>query len=344
MFRSDICPEEEKLKDIVTPYALKNGAIKVDTKLVVPQNCAFVLGHNGKALDCFREGEYVLCAATLPECCKKLKIHKPDKNGNLKKKFKVDAYFMNFKEYIFVFNTGKCVEMGNRAMGIFTAGAEGKIKIAINDPRQFMTSLLAEFAYLRSGEAQKIVESWVEDCVIHCFRKNNFALSELISINPLIMEKCKTDVSLILAKQGLLVLEFEFTNFLLPKKYQKEYNENKQKQQQESIVIDEAQEESEQVLQAENTEQIVEKQNDDNYVPFGNIIFDTKQEIPEEKVEDGSDVTINQTQQLQKEDQQFVDLDIDKIVSADQNKKRCLSCGAENEDNEEYCTLCGKKI
>ena len=341
MFRSDICPDEDKLKDIVTPYSLKNGAIKIDTKVVVPQNCAFVLGHNGKALDSFREGEYFLCAATLPECCKKLKIHKPDKKGNLKKKFKVDAYFMNFKEYTFLFNTGRCVEMGNRAMGIFTAGAEGKVKLTIKDPRQFMTSLLAEFAYLRSGEAQKIVESWVEDCVIHCFRKNNFALSELISINPLVLEKCKTDVSLILSKQGLLVLEFEFTNFLLPKKHQKEYNENKKKQQQESILSDDTKKE---VAQTENTEQIAveEKQNDDSYVPFGNIIFDTKQEIPEEKVENVSDA--NKTHQPQNSDQQFVDLDIDKILSTDQNKRRCLSCGAENDDKDEYCTLCGKKL
>ena len=98
-FSSDIRPDENKLVNIITPYPIKGGAIKINSKVVVPKGYAFVLGHNGKALDAFREGEYFMSPAVLPECCKKLKIHKMDKKGEIKKKFKADIYFVN----LFVF-------------------------------------------------------------------------------------------------------------------------------------------------------------------------------------------------------------------------------------------------
>ena len=183
-FSSDICPDESKLSLLVTPYKTSGGVIKNETKLCVPSGYMFVLGHAGKALDCFREGEYFLTHATLPECCKKLKIHKLTKDGEIKKKFKVDAYFVNLSKFEFNFKTGRCIEMGNRARGIFTTGAEGKAQIVVNDAKLFMACLFQEFAYLRQGEAEKIVESWIGELVIKCFQKHNFALSELVSNNP----------------------------------------------------------------------------------------------------------------------------------------------------------------
>lgn len=377
-FSSDIRPEANKLANLVTPYPLKNGAIKMDSKVVVPQAFAFVLGHNGKALDAFREGEYIMAPAVLPECCKKLKIHKMDKQGNFKKKFKADLYFISLKPYNFVFKTGQCVEMGNRSMGIFTAGAEGKAKLSVKDPRIFLSHLLDEFAYLRNGEAEKIVQSWICDCVVSCFQKNNFALSELVSINPMVESKSKSDVALILAKRGLTLDEFEFTTYNLPKRHQKEYLANKNKQKNNDLVKEETKElnknddcepmenEINQTMQ-ECTPVNVEIQKQEEYVPFGNINFEEKQETCEvsevESVQENAceleqtenvdlnsqDENVesnveNQTQEENQGNNEFVDLDIDKIVAAEDEGKRCLNCGAINEYESANCNVCGKKF
>lgn len=376
-FSTDINPDPTKLVGFVTPHPIKGGAVKMNSKVVVPQGYAFVLGHNGRALDAFREGEYFMSPAVLPECCKKLKIHKMDKKGNIKKKFKADLYFVNLKPFEFEFKAAK-TEMGNRAMGIFSAGSEGTVRISVKEPRDFVASLLNEFAYLRNGEAEKIVKSWIEENVTDVFRKNNFALSELISNNPMIEAKSKSDVAMMLSKQGLVLENFEFTYFTLPKKHQKEYLENKKKtqeeqkneQENEEIVENVSSEETEQVQVEKHieVEKVTENEDfaDNTYMPFGNLtIFeqtksadkqdvfkDEKQNEVEEKKEMSNDCEEEfenscenvEEKHEEKPSEQFVDLDIDNIIKQEESGKRCLKCGATNELDAKKCTVCGNKF
>ena len=369
-FSSDITPDASKLSGFVVPYPVKRGTIKMNSKVVVPNGYAFVLGHNGRALDAFREGEYFMSPAVLPECCKKLKIHKMDKKGNIKKKFKADLYFVDLKSYEFEFKSAK-TEMGNRAMGIFSAGSEGKVVVSVKEPKDFIASLLGEFAYLRNGEAEKIVKNWISESVTEVFRKNNFALSELISINPMIEEKTKADIGMMLSKQGLILEDFEFTNFVLPKKYQKQYlaNKNVQEDVQESLPNNDSEEvDAEKVEENESScnneiQSPDEAQPTESYMPFGNItilekpetkieedknIVQTENNISEEQVEveqkEGFEPQQSEIQPEEKESAEFVDLNIDNIIKKEDNGKRCLKCVTINDFDEPKCTLCGNKF
>ena len=362
-FSSDINPDPSKLVGFVNPYPVKGGAIKMNSKGVVPQGYAFVLGNNGRALDAFREGEYFMSPAVLPECCKKLKIHKMDKKGNIKKKFKADLYFINLTCYEFEFKAAK-TEMGNRAMGIFSAGSEGNICVSVKEPRDFIAALLCEFAYLRNGEAEKIVRNWVEESVTEVFRKNNFALSELVNNNPMIEEKSKSDVAMMLAKQGLVLEKFEFTYFSLPKKHQKDYLANKKKVLDEENAGQIATQDVEQQSEVEPAEQVQEVKNtkkdmkcDNSYMPFGNLtIFEQEEpaEMQQEEaisndkdvvlVDEDDNVPLFAEEQQEKPNEQFVDLNIDNIIKQEENGKRCLKCGATNELDAKKCTVCGNKF
>ena len=91
MISKDIAPDVSKLTGLVCPYVTKGSRIKIDTNLKVPKGFAFVIGYKGRALDCFLEGDYVLAPATLPECCRKLKIHKQNSDGSFKKAFDANA-------------------------------------------------------------------------------------------------------------------------------------------------------------------------------------------------------------------------------------------------------------
>lgn len=371
-FSSDITPDVSKLNGFVVPYPVKRGTIKMNSRVVVPNGYAFVLGHNGRALDAFREGEYFMAPAVLPECCKKLKIHKMDKKGNIKKKFKADLYFVDLKSYEFEFKSAK-TEMGNRAMGIFSAGSEGKVVVSVKEPRDFVASLLGEFAYLRNGEAEKIIRNWISESVTEVFRKNNFALSELISINPMIEEKTKADIAMMLSKQGLILESFEFTNFVLPKKHQKQYlaNKNKCEDVQKSLpeddleVVDEQKVEQTDDLNDQEIENIDKAKSDqENYMPFGNItIFEnsetqieddkklkeqTDNKVLEQQIEveaqESFETQETKAQSEETESAEFVDLNIDNIIKNKDNGKRCLKCGTVNDFDEPKCTLCGNKF
>lgn len=358
IFSSNISLDVSKVNSIVYPYALKGGKIKVNCKLNVPENFSCVLGYNGKALDCFSSGEFFLAPATLPECCKKLKIHKTDKNNKTKKDFKADVYYISHQTQKMEWRTFEKAELGQKLSGIFSVGAVGKLEYVVSNAPKLIENLLTEFAYIKNGEAEKILKIWISESVVKTLNKYNFALSEFMSDNPVIVENVKTGVSQILFKFGITVKEFEIDEFLLPRKYQKEYNSNKKKKAKEQdnkdkkskIKVEELAEQTE-VQQMEEAKEPNLEAKDFAYTPFGDFVIE-EVESTCEKVEAKE---VEQQEQPQQEDEQedvledyeeveFVDLDIDKLIQSDKNKVRCINCGAENDKKETNCTSCGNKL
>ena len=373
MFSSDITFDPQKAKSVVSPCPLKGGKIKINSKVKVPEGYAFVLGSAGKCLDAFYYGEFFLSAATLPECCKKLKIHKTDKKNRIKKNFKADAYFVKTTSFDLKLKTNSKAELGSRANGIFKVGMECDVKLKVLDLKKYTQVLLDEYAYLRSGEAEKITIAYINDFVLDILYKFNFSLFELVACNPKVEEKIKEELGRRLAKTGLALEEMTEVRYILPKKYQKEYEENlnKQnpKQEQENVA---PQEETQEQTQEENaTEQTLDapqtqeeqtdeqapqdelkpaeqdaveqqpKQEDDDYVPFGGIVIEkddkqtAKEETPKQEVQPKREKT-----PMEQIEEQFVDLNLDNLYKNDKKGKRCPKCGYLNEENVTVCEVC----
>lgn len=225
LFSKDLILDTQKASGIVYSFGI-NHLIKIGSDVVVPNGYSFVLGHSGKAMDMFNEGTYQLNAATLPECCKKLKIHKPDKKGKLVKNFKADVYFVNLDKFSYSFKTFEKAELGSRASGIFTVGVKGNFTCTVSDPKIFVEKLLYEFAYVKNGESEKILISWVEDIILAILRKYNFALSEFLSNNEIIKTNLETELAIKLNKFGVKLISLDEPYYILPKKYQKKYEKN----------------------------------------------------------------------------------------------------------------------
>ncbi len=373
MFSKDICPKENDLLDLVFPYKTKGHQINTQSKVTVPENHCFVLGKNGRVLDCFNEGIYELTPANLPKCCSKLKINRQGKNGEYKKSFKAEAYFVNKGEYSFNLETYDKAELGNRASGIFTCGLCANVKFKVNDCSKFMETLLDEYDYIKQGEAEKILKYLTSEMIVSILNKYNFALSELISQNPIIEQNLFTELGHKYSKIGLVLLKLNDVKYILPKKYQKKYEEklNLAKEK------DESKQEKQKGVQEEK----------DTYVPFGSIKFEDenyqinqkqnkideknqKNDVFEEKTQEKTDIVEN-NQQINKEDispnvevatddssnqqsettnnqNDYVDLDLDKIYKEDEQTAnagiKCLHCGYINEPNAVYCEICENKL
>ncbi len=371
MFSSNIYFDPQKAKSIVMPIQLKGGKIKIESKVKVPENYAFILGSGGKCLDAFGTGEYYLTAATLPECCKRLKIHKTDKKGKIKKYFKADVYFMKLSSFELNMKTYSKAEMGNRASGIFRVGMTAKVHLKVADMKKYMQVLLDEYAYLRVGEAEKITLAYLSDFVLDVLYKFNFALSELVGCNKNVENKLKEEVGRRLAKTGLYLEDLTEIRYILPKRYQKEYEENLKKeqlaatgevQQQEpqqpaEEKVEEKQDDAEQVKEqvgeevalqqepevSQQEEQHPQKQQDDfdDYVPFGGIYIETDNQAISQKPERHE---VEQKSPREQIEEQFVDLNLDNLYKYDKKGKRCKKCGYLNDENATICEVCQKEF
>lgn len=353
--RHDICPKEKELKGIVTNYNSHTSKIKINAKLVVPQGYYFVLGKKGKVADKFEEGEHFFNYANLPYLCRKFGIDKI-KDGKRSDKINVDMYFVSKEIFGGKFKTYRKVEMGTKAYGIFKAHVIGVYSYKVLDVREFMQSLLNVYDYIKDGEAEDIVESWVNELIVKELEKNNFILPDVIANNPIIENTLKVAVEKLFRIAGLQLLELKITRYKLPKEYQEECDkimfgnfevENKNESQQ-TIV----EEKNNQTLQENNSQEIEENQgnivekNEETitqenaienaesgyveYIPFGSFTFQKKEIKAEE---------------IKKPTRTFVDLNLDKLYDGNEKSfKRCLNCGAENNLDASHCSLCGEKF
>lgn len=325
IFSNDIVFDVSKKAGLVTPVQLKHSHIKIDSKVYVPENYCFVLGHNGKCLDMFTSGEYYLSAATLPECCKKLKIHKPDKNNKVKKSFKADAYYVCMQDFVLNFKTLDKAELGGKASGIFSVGLKCDIKLKAYDVKKLMDALLNAYAYLRPNEAEKIIVSYASDFVISILNDYNFALSEFINSNKLVVDNLIKELKVKFDKMGLILIDITNVRYLLPKKHQKEY-ENNLKQ-----------------LQSRQEQEKPVKKSDDDYVPYGNFVI--------EEIEQDKNVILKETKQQESEakkteaeSEEFVDLNLDNLYNTKKKGKSCVYCGFVNTSTATVCELCGNAL
>jgi len=340
---NDIIPKQNKLKTLVTNYSGRNGTLIMNSKLVVPENYTFVIGKKGKATDRFDAGEYFLNYTNLPYSCRKFGIDKYE--GDKKGKFICEHYFLEKGVFSGKFKTYRKVQMGTKAYGLFKAGVCGVYTYKIANEIEFMQSLLNGFDYIKTGEAEKLIEAWVSEVVVDALEKNNFIIDDCIKNSPIIADTLKRAVAKLFKVAGLELLDLYINKYKLPKQYQEESDKivKMQEDQRNGVINDIAAEDKEETnAHAEQEDNQMTAKQDDNslnqqsnepfeYVPFGNIV-----------IEEHKNATINQTANINNE-KSFVDLNLNRLYdSSSKNTKRCLRCGGENQPNASRCTLCGE--
>lgn len=214
----DINPNVEDFKSVVTNYNLVD-VIKMNAKVNVPAGYWFLIGKRGKALDCFSEGEYFLNNANLPYTCRRYNIDRV-KKGKSKDKFPANFYFISKALRPGYFKTYRKAEMGTKAYGLFSAKVHGVFSYTVCNVKEFMQSLLNEYDYIKTGEAEEIVNSWVGDVVVKELEHKRFILPDIIANSDIVMDSLKTAVKNMLNTAGIELKDFKVTKYDLPKEYQ----------------------------------------------------------------------------------------------------------------------------
>ena len=285
----DIVPKENDLKTIVTKFGAVD-VVKINAKLFVPTGYYFVIGKKGKVCDKFDEGEHYFSYANLPIMCRKFHI---DKEVKSKKQDKIpaDFYFVDKGLRAGKFETYRKVDLGTKAYGFFSAKVYGVYSYRVSDVKEYMQSLLNEFDYIKTGEAEDILEGWVNEIVVKELENQNFILRDVIENNPIIADALKLKVSKLFATAGLELVEFKITKYKLPKQYQAESDANIAKQTNEFVKV---------------SALGVDEENEDCGLQEEKVDNNLKQ-LDKTETEPNTDVTIQEYYQIEKIDEDIAD-------------------------------------
>lgn len=350
--KTDILPKESELGALVTNYTGRNANFKINSKLVVPENYEFVIGKKAKVTDRFISGEHFITYANLPYTCRRFDIDRLEDGKHLDS-FRADGYFVDKNLHAGKFRTYRKVEMGTRAYGIFKMHVYGMYTYRVINAQEFMQSLLNEFDYIKTGEAEDILENWVSDLVVETLERNNFVMSDVVANSSIIADSLKLAIGKMFTTAGLEIVDLKIYKYKLPKKLQAESDKNILEQQNAQNVSSEPSKERE-VNDKEPSirdNQIIEekRESDDGmniendsqnelkrekYVPFGNFV-----------IEESDDFSVKSIQEESLNKRTFVDLDLNKLYDKGDNMiVRCPRCGAQNDMNANTCTMCGEVL
>jgi len=240
----DIVPDLRELKErVCTYYSGRRGVININSKLVVPTGYLFITGKNGHVLDRFSEGEHFFYYSNLPYACRKYKFNKK-REGKMNEKFYCQYYFINKGLMPGQFKTYRKVVMGTKAYGIYKMNVYGMFSYRVIDCLEFLQSLLNEYDYIKTGEAEDLVNYWVGEVAVNVLEKNNFIISDVLNNNPIIAEKIRISVESLFKKIGAELVDFKIYKYDLPKEVniaqnQKEKKSKKLKKESDEMLISE---------------------------------------------------------------------------------------------------------
>lgn len=186
IFKKNIILNSDVSSNLIFVYKLKNGQIRLNSKVIVPSGFDFVIAKSGKVFDILKSGEHELSLSTLPKCVKKFKLDRAGSDGKLPKTFEANAYFVNLK--LFEYNkwiSYRKINLSDKCLGNYSIWLEGGFAFRVVDSFRFVNSLLKIYDYLKNKEAEIILENFLSEFVVDEIEKNNFKLEQIANLNDL---------------------------------------------------------------------------------------------------------------------------------------------------------------
>lgn len=208
--------------ELIISQKLKRKGLRLDTKLIVPRNFAFVLYADGVVLDTFLQGEYNLTVRNLPKTSKKLNLFSGDFKKT-KKYAKVEAYFVNLNDFDNnIWQTLKKVDLENKEFGVYKFFGSGKYNFKISYPELFVQHLKSELQVITPDNAKTMLENSINKIVFDKLYEKNYAPEKLFELDKEITDDLASEIDKVLKKIGIHLIEFTFERTLFPPKMEKE--------------------------------------------------------------------------------------------------------------------------
>lgn len=292
----------------------------------MPQNFEFVIGKDGKVLDIFPNGEHEMKAIFVPQCVKRFRLDKQQKDGSFLTSFSADAYFVNLNMFEYEkWKTYRKIEMYDQKYGYYNFSLQGGFAFKVTNAKKFMTALLKVYDYLKNFEASAILQGFVVEFVIKFFEKNNFQYDQIKNLD-FITDQLYNSITnqfedIGVSIEGLIVNKIKFSGGF-EKRIQS-------LMMQENLLAEIPAQEPLSNISSFSPKQTVTKQFYQTIVN-NNVI----EENNENKNNDNNNYA----------DDEIVDLEQVSAYNNDNNNVRCVCCGAKNSSENKVCHLCGELL
>lgn len=367
LFKKGISLAEVNEKQLVA-LVKDNAKIKFGTSIDVKPNFLAVLVYKNKIMDTFAEGRYRLDIPTMPLLSRYQKLTKPNKKGDLPKKFKVDVYFVNLKAFV-NFNFDDCiVHIKNKVYKNLNVFVDGNYSFQVTSPIDFLEALFTQYGVVKDSIAKAELTDWVCHLVSKRLEKKQPTVEMLYKMDPSCFDGLLDYVNKDVADCGIKLSGLNITKVKFPKRIYKRISIGQDKLEKEEIP-----QYTGEMLIMDN--QVQKAQQSDFANDMNNVYKDQAEKIEQDmqskfyvtnsqgidyadagnmQAESSDKMSQNISNNNVMQDVSFVDGEIvakqpetDKeelVVQKVFEYKKCSVCGALNAKDSEICFACKNKI
>lgn len=367
LFKKGISLAEVNEKQLVA-LVKDNAKIKFGTTIDVKPNFLAVLVYKNKIMDTFAQGRYRLDIPTMPLLSRYQKLTKPNKKGDLPKKFKVDVYFVNLKAFENFAFADCIVHIKNKVYKNLNVFVDGKYSFQVTSPIDFLEALFTQYGVVNNGIARAELTDWICQLVSKRLEKKQPTVEMLYKMDPSCFDGLPDYVNKEIADCGIKLSALNITNVKFPKKIYKRISINQDKLEQQEIP-----QYTGEMLIMDN--QVQKAQQSDFANDMNNVYKDQAEKIEQDmqskyyvtnsqgvdyadagnmQAESSDEISQNISNNKVMQDVSFVDGEIvakqpepdkeEPVVQKVFEYKKCSVCGALNAKDSEICFACKNKI
>lgn len=367
LFRKGISLAEVNEKQLVA-LVRDNAKLKFGTSIDVKPNFLAVLVYKNRIMDTFAEGRYRLDIPTMPLLARYQKLSKPNKKGDLPKKFKADIYFVNLKTFVNS-SFGDCiVRIKNKVYRNLNVFVDGNYSFQVTSPIDFLEALFTQYGTVNNGIARAELTDWVCRLVSRKLEKKQPTVDMLYKMDPSCFDGLLDYVNKDLSDCGIKLSELNITKVKFPKRVYKRISIGQGKLEQEEVpqytgemlIMDNKVQKAQQSDFANDMKNVYKEQADKieqnmqskyyvtnsqgvDYTDTNNLQTESdeyaNQNISNNNVM--SDVSFVDGEIVAKEPEQIKE---EPVIQKVFEYKKCSVCGALNAKDSETCFACKNKI
>lgn len=313
-------------------YLATKSSTKIGTDIEVRPGYAGIVVAKGKVCDVFAEGRHRLEPKELPLTSRKLNLTKPNKKGELPKKFNADIYFVNLNLFEDKFKSKYFVKASGDGIKSAKAKLVGKYSFKVVNPVDFLEALLLQFGIIADQIAKEEISEWVASLCIKAVQKNKPSVFDLYNHRQSCFDGVGDFINSELYDCGIRLEFLEITNAEFDKKMQKILSKK--------YVIDND-------YKPENPVELASQKNFENQ--SAEIYSTEAQKIEQDMTKSSYKIDSEGNSQIDSFEQPKTSFDnleqnqqqpIEKTITY----KKCVHCGAINSGDAKTCFACGKNF
>lgn len=162
-------------------YLATKSSTKIGTDIEVKPGFVGIVVAKGVVCDVFPEGRHRLEPKELPLASRKINLTKPNKKGELPKKFNADIYFVNLNVFNDTFRSKHFVKASGDDFKNLKLNIYGKYSFKVINPVDLLDALLTQFGIVTDQIAKDEISEWVSTLCVRAVKKNKPNISDLFN-------------------------------------------------------------------------------------------------------------------------------------------------------------------